>query len=219
MAVSRNDVEELCCLLADSFHAICISQRFIVSKSHYFPEIHLIFALRFLHQRITHHYYFHSFIVKLSTVLLLPVTFMKLYSRRFSAWLIYVLYHCHYSDTSFSMWLVFNIVLVKPVFLSDQALTNISIMSFSLNNLMFLPIVIIQLALQLKVFNTQPFNIVDLEIQVDSEGFWRWCVALRITRFLDCVHRPVIGNTAFRKLDQWTGKQRSQSKKHHKRTT
>jgi hypothetical protein len=34
-----------------------------------------------------------------------------------------------------------------------------------------------------------------------SEEFWRWCVTLRITKFLDCVHRPVIENTKFRKLD------------------
>jgi hypothetical protein len=24
-----------------------------------------------------------------------------------------------------------------------------------------------------------------------SKGFWRWCTTLRITRFLDSVHRPV----------------------------
>jgi hypothetical protein len=28
-------------------------------------------------------------------------------------------------------------------------------------------------------------------LQIDSEGFWRWCVTLRITRFLDCVHCAV----------------------------
>jgi hypothetical protein len=26
---------------------------------------------------------------------------------------------------------------------------------------------------------------------VDSKGFWRWCIILRITGFLDFVHRPV----------------------------
>jgi hypothetical protein len=40
--------------------------------------------------------------------------------------------------------------------------------------------------------------------QVDSEGFWRWCITLRFTGFLDFFHRPVfwkLENTTFRKLD------------------
>jgi hypothetical protein len=30
-----------------------------------------------------------------------------------------------------------------------------------------------------------------ISYHVASKGFWRWCVALRITGFLDFVHRPV----------------------------
>jgi hypothetical protein len=39
---------------------------------------------------------------------------------------------------------------------------------------------------------------------VDSKRFGRWCIILRITGFLDFVHRPVFykpDNTTFRKLD------------------
>jgi hypothetical protein len=44
-------------------------------------------------------------------------------------------------------------------------------------------------------------------VLVDSKEFWRWCVTLRITRFLDFVHRlhslktHTQKNTTFRKLD------------------
>jgi hypothetical protein len=30
--------------------------------------------------------------------------------------------------------------------------------------------------------------------EVDSKGFWRWCITLRITAFLDFFHRPVFQN-------------------------
>jgi hypothetical protein len=39
---------------------------------------------------------------------------------------------------------------------------------------------------------------------IHSKGFWRWCVTLITTRFLDFVHRPDFQkqeNTTFRKLD------------------
>jgi hypothetical protein len=39
---------------------------------------------------------------------------------------------------------------------------------------------------------------------IDSKGFWRWCITLRITGFSDFFHRPVfwkLENTTFRKLD------------------
>jgi hypothetical protein len=26
---------------------------------------------------------------------------------------------------------------------------------------------------------------------IDSKGFWRWCITLGISRFLDFLHRPV----------------------------
>jgi hypothetical protein len=63
-------------------------------------------------------------------------------------------------DDGTLIWLVFNIVLFKPVFLSDQALTYLLILVLSLNNLMSIPIVIIQLALKFSVFDTKPFNTV-----------------------------------------------------------
>jgi hypothetical protein len=43
-----------------------------------------------------------------------------------------------------------------------------------------------------------------LKIQINSKGFWRWCVTLITTGFLDFVHRPEFynqENTTFRKLD------------------
>jgi hypothetical protein len=55
---------------------------------------------------------------------------------------------------------------------------------------------------QIKCFRT-PF---DMEMfLLDYKGFWRWCLTLRITRFLDFVHRTVFSKTyqrtTFRKLD------------------
>jgi hypothetical protein len=41
-------------------------------------------------------------------------------------------------------------------------------------------------------------------ICLDSKGFWRWYIPLRITGFLDFIHRQVflnLENTRFRKLD------------------
>jgi hypothetical protein len=32
---------------------------------------------------------------------------------------------------------------------------------------------------------------IETEVIVDSKGFWRWCITLGITGFLDFVHRPV----------------------------
>jgi hypothetical protein len=32
-------------------------------------------------------------------------------------------------------------------------------------------------------------------LQVDSDGFWRWCITLRINTLLDFVHRPVFKNS------------------------
>jgi hypothetical protein len=49
------------------------------------------------------------------------------------------------------------------------------------------------------------------ELHVHSKGFWRWCIILRISGFLDFVHRLVfqkLESTTFRKLDlfpSWSG--------------
>jgi hypothetical protein len=34
-----------------------------------------------------------------------------------------------------------------------------------------------------------------LSQQVDSKGFWRWCITIRITGYLDFFHRPVYWRT------------------------
>jgi hypothetical protein len=31
----------------------------------------------------------------------------------------------------------------------------------------------------------------DMEISVDSEGFWRWCIPHRITGFFGLFHHPL----------------------------
>jgi hypothetical protein len=51
---------------------------------------------------------------------------------------------------------------------------------------------------------TSSFLELNTTVVVDSIGFWRWCIILRITGFLEFVHRPVfqkLENTTFRKLD------------------
>jgi hypothetical protein len=42
----------------------------------------------------------------------------------------------------------------------------------------------------------------NLNKHVESKGFWRWCMGLRITEFIDFVHRPefYLTRKKFRKL-------------------
>jgi hypothetical protein len=34
-------------------------------------------------------------------------------------------------------------------------------------------------------------HVINFKTKVDSKGFWRWCITLGITGFLDFVHRAV----------------------------
>jgi hypothetical protein len=58
-------------------------------------------------------------------------------------------------------------------------------------------------ALPLYVTITSNFLQLIITLLSDSNGFWRWCITLRISKFLDFVHRPVFVFSKFF-LEYWT---------------
>jgi hypothetical protein len=41
------------------------------------------------------------------------------------------------------------------------------------------------------------------QVQTDFKGFWRWCIAYRVTVFLDFFHRPVFLGVEIRRFGNW----------------
>jgi hypothetical protein len=61
----------------------------------------------------------------------------------------------------------------------------------------------VYLSKQFRYYKTRYFLILT-GYPVESKGFWRWRITLRVTGFLDFVHRlefSILENTTFRKLD------------------